>query len=441
MAAIVLAAAATQGATALGAGTFLASLAGGVGGYLGGFVDRSIFGGKARINQEGPRLNDLMVQASSYGKAIPLIYGNSRIAGNIIWSRPIQEHVTTTTQSSGGGKGGGGGSVETTTTSYTYTASIAVAICEGPITEVVRVWADAKQLDLTQGNYTLYLGNETQLPDTYIASFFPAGQTPAYRGMAYVVIKDFPLGDYGNRIPNFTFEVRRTLKKPFDLEDKITDITLIPGAGEYVYDTVVQEKQSGQQDVSGNFVQGGKVIKINQNNLSNKADVQVALDNLKATLPNVQWVSVVVNWFGDTLNPATMVIKPAAEFNSQGTRVTPDEWAVAGYNRNNAHVILTFPNGSPTYGGTPTDKSIVHLCQELKARGYNVLFYPMLQVDTITPQSKPWRGRITPTSVSDVTNFFTSTTGYNAFINWYANLNVGGALLHFTINQQHGGKL
>ena len=434
MAAIVLAAAASQGAAALGAGTFFAAVAGGVGGYLGGFVDRSIFGGKARINQEGARLNDLMVQASSYGKAIPLVYGNARIAGNIIWSRPIQEHVTTTTQSSGGGKGGGGGSVETTTTSYTYTASLAVAICEGPISEVVRVWADAKQLDLTQGNYTLYLGDETQLPDTYISSFFSAGQTPAYRGRAYVVIKDFPLGDFGNRIPNFTFEVRRTLKKAFDLEDKIKDITIIPGAGEYVYDTVVQEKQSGQQDVSGNFVQGGKVEKINQNNLSAKADMLVALDNLKANLPNVQWVAVVVNWFGDTLNPNTMVIKPAAEFNGQGARVTPDEWAVGSFNRSNSHVILTFPDGSSTYGGTPTDKSIIRLCQELKARGYNVLFYPMLQVDTITPQAKPWRGRITPTSITEVTNFFTSTNGYNAFINHYANLNVGGVLLKNNID-------
>ncbi len=51
-----------------------------------------------------------------------------------------------------------------------------------------------------------------------------------------MVIKDFPLGDFGNRIPNLTFEVRRTLKKAFDLEDKIKDITIIPGAGEYVYD-------------------------------------------------------------------------------------------------------------------------------------------------------------------------------------------------------------
>jgi len=427
MAAIVLAAAASSAASSLGAGTFFAAVAGGAGGFLGGFIDRAIFGGgKAKINQEGSRLTDLMVQASTYGKAIPVVYGNARIAGNVIWSQPIQEHVTTSTQSSGGGKGGGGGGVETTTTSYTYTASLAIAICEGAISELVRVWADAKQLDLTAGSYTLYLGDETQLPDSFISTFYPAGQTPAYRGMAYVVIKDFPLADFGNRIPNFTFEVLRTMKKPNDLEDKIKEITLIPGAGEYVYDTVVQEKTSGQQDAGGNFVQGGKVSKINLNNLSNKADILVALDNLKTTLPNVEWVSVVINWFADSLNPASLTIKPAAEFNGQGARVAPDDWAVAGYTRTTAHQILLFGDGTPTYGGTPTDKSILRLCQELKNRGYKVLLYPMVQVDTITPQSKPWRGRITPTSSADVTAFFSQ---YNAFINYYANMQIGGIYL------------
>jgi len=427
MAAIVLAAAASSAASSLGAGTFFAAVAGGAGGFLGGFIDRAIFGGgKAKINQEGSRLTDLMVQASTYGKAIPVVYGNARIAGNVIWSQPIQEHVTTSTQSSGGGKGGGGGGVETTTTSYTYTASLAIAICEGAISELVRVWADAKQLDLTAGSYTLYLGDETQLPDSFISTFYTAGQTPAYRGMAYVVIKDFPLGNFGNRIPNFTFEVRRTMKKPNDLEDKIKEITIIPGAGEFVYDTIVQEKTSGQQDAGGNFVQGGKVSKINLNNLSNKADMLVALDNLKATLPNVEWVSVVVNWFADSLNPATLTIKPAAEFNGQGARVAPDDWVVGSYTRTTAHQILLFGDGTPTYGGTPTDKSILRLCQELKNRGYKVLLYPMVQVDTITPQAKPWRGRITPTSSSDVSSFFSQ---YNAFINHYANMQIGGVYL------------
>ncbi len=435
MAAIVLAAAASSAATSLGAGAFFAAVAGSAGGFLGGFVDRALFGSKARIHQEGSRLTDLMVQSSTYGKAIPIVYGNNRIAGNVIWSRAIQEHVTTTTQSSGGGKGGGGGgSVETTTTSYTYTVSMAVSICEGPITEVVRVWADSKQLDLTQGSYTLYLGDEAQLPDTFMSSFYPAGQTPAHRGMAYVVIKDFPLGGFGNRIPNFTFEVRRTLKKPVDVEDKIKEITLIPGASEFVYDTVVQEKTYGQQDVVGNFVQGGKVTKLNLNNLSNKADALVALDNLKATLPNVEWVSLIINWFADSLDPSVCLIKPGVEFNGQGARVAPDDWTVAGFTRATGHAMLTFGDGSLTFGGTPSDKSVLRLCQELKARGYKVLLYPMLQVDTITPQSKPWRGRITPTSATAANTFFTRTNGYNAFINWYANLQIGGVYLKNNID-------
>ncbi len=430
MAAIVLAAAASSAASAAGWGAFATALASGAAGMVGGFIDGKIFGQTTKIHQEGARLSDLMVQASTYGMSIPNVYGSNRIAGNVIWSRPIQEHITTTTQSSGGGKGGGGGgSVQTTTTTYTYTASLAVAICAGPITEVVRVWADSKQLDLTQGSYTLYLGSEDQLPDTFMGSFYPAGQTPAYRGTAYVVIKDFPLEDFGNRIPNFTFEVRRTLKKAVDLEDKIKEISLIPGAGEFVYDTTVVEKQFGQQDIAGNFVQGGQTTKLNLNNLNSKADVLVALDNLKATLPNVEWVSVVLNWFSDSVDPAVSVIKPASEFNSQGARITPVDWSVAGFNRNNAHQILHFGDGSPTFGGTPSDISILHLCQELKARGYKVMLYPMLQVDTITPLSKPWRGRIVPTSSAAASGFFTRTNGYNAFINWYANLQIGGVYL------------
>jgi hypothetical protein len=58
-------------------------------------------------------------------------------------------------------------------------------------------------------------------------------------------------------------------------------------------------------------VQGGKITKLNLNNLSNKADVLVALDNLKATLPNVEYVSVILNWFSDSVDPAVSIIKPA----------------------------------------------------------------------------------------------------------------------------------
>ncbi len=46
-------------------------------------------------------------------------------------------------------------------------------------------------------------------------------------------------------------------------------------------------------------------------------------------------------------------------------------------------------------------------------------------VDELTPDPKPWRGRIIPANASDANGWFTKTNGYNAFITHYANLLVG----------------
>src|SRR5690606_19550302 len=113
---------------------------------------------------------------------------------------------------------------------------------------------------MEQGTYRIHLGDEEQLPDPFIEAFEGIGGTPAYRGMAYVVIEDFPLEAFGNRIPNFTFEVRRQLK-PVDhdgraVEEMITGVTLIPGSGEFVYDDTVQYKVTGES-VGGQVLQEG----------------------------------------------------------------------------------------------------------------------------------------------------------------------------------------
>ena len=41
-----------------------------------------------------------------------------------------------------------------------------------------------------------------------------AANTPAYRGTAYVVVEELPLGNYGNRLPQLSFEVFRPLADP-----------------------------------------------------------------------------------------------------------------------------------------------------------------------------------------------------------------------------------
>ncbi len=420
MASILLstAGAAAGSATGLPFGSRFGAL---IGRTLGGVLDNKLLG-NGKIKIRGSRLSDLVVQSSAYGKMIPIVYGTVRIGGNIIWSQPIQETTTTSSSSAGGVGKGGGGRASQSTTSYSYSVTLAIAICEGEINHIHRIWADAKQLDLSKFTHRIYTGSETQTADSLIASVEGADKTPAYRGMAYVVFENFPLGDFGNRIPNFTFEVQKKALFPDvadrTLEQEITGMVMIPGAGEYVYDTTVATKISGAL-VDGNWVQQGNQVKINMHNPTGAANALLAIDQLQATCPNLAWVSVVACWFGDDLDAGTCVLKPGVEFQADA-QISPHEWEVAGFTRSTARLITQI-DGAPQFGGTPDDDSLVHFIDELKDRGLSVAFYPLIFMDTT---GKPWRGEITG-SAADVASFFTKTNGYNAFINHYVSLLTG----------------
>ncbi|GAG96254.1 unnamed protein product, partial [marine sediment metagenome] len=56
-------------------------------------------------------------------------------------------------------------------------------------------------------NFTLYEGNETQIADATIEADIGAGNVPGFRGLCYIVFDTFPLALFGNRIPNFSFDV------------------------------------------------------------------------------------------------------------------------------------------------------------------------------------------------------------------------------------------
>ncbi len=177
-----------------------------IGAIAGTVIDRTLIGGP-NINREGPRLTDLAVQNSSFGEALPLVYGTVRLAGNIIWSRGLIERRSDQTQ--GGGKGG-----SVTTTTYSYYASFAVALAGHDIADIKRIWADGKLLRtadgtlLPGGQLRLYKGDEDQMPDSLIEAAVGLAYAPAHRGMAYAMFEDLPLADYANRIPNLTFEVQ-----------------------------------------------------------------------------------------------------------------------------------------------------------------------------------------------------------------------------------------
>ncbi len=417
MASIILSAAgsAAGAATGLPFGAQIGSMAGR---YVGGFIDSKINNGKlAPIH--GSRLADLAVQNSTYGKMIPIVYGTVRIGGNIIWSQPIKEVITTSTSSAGGGGKGGGGKVSQTSSSYSYFVDLAVAVCEGEVSDVLRIWADAKQLDTSAYNIRVYKGSEAQMPDSLISAIEGTGKTPAYRGLAYVVFEGFPLADFGNRIPNFSFEVqKKAIYADYNnetVEEMLEGIVMIPAAGEFVYDTQADYKVSGAQ-VGVDWVQQGNQQRINMHNASGKANALLSLDQLRDTCPNVEWVSVTVAWFGDNMDVASCNIAPGVEYQA-GATTQPNIWAVAGYDRATAKLITQI-SGAPQYGGTPDDASLLRYLDELKARGYKIMFYPLLFMDV---SGKPWRGELTG-SPAAVSNFFTKTNGYNDFINHYSNL-------------------
>jgi hypothetical protein len=395
-----------------------------------------------RISATG--LESLSVQISSYGKNLPYVAGNLRLAGNIIWAKDLKE--VTTYQEQGGGKGGmgGGASVE----NKRYYATLAIAICVGEILAINRVWADSKQLTVTDlsvaaGKYEIYTGSETQTASPIIEGYEGMGNVPAYRGVSYVVIEDFPLENFGNRIPNFTFEVQRPIRGDISLEEKIKAITLIPGSGEYVYSRVKTEKIEYVSNDTGISFKNGPNIPLNTHTHEQKPNVEVAIEQMEKALPNLEYVSVIVNWFATSKYPNRLEIVPKVEYNIndfsgtpqlEGAYAAPEDWLVNGIVRDSAMRILKDSAGNLNYGGTPTDKSILEICKYLHSKGYKVTLYPMIQIDTLTEiddteDNKPWRGRITPTSISEVTRFFSGDGGYNDFILHYANLNISGEYL------------
>src|SRR5688572_5567613 len=184
------------GAAGAFAGSFFGPLGASIGWSLGSALGSALDPQKI----EGPRLTDLKLQGSQYGAMIPIPYGACRVSGQVIFQTDLHEHSETSS-----GKGG------PKKTDYTYTASFAILLSEGPIAALNRIWADSRLVHDAASyendallDFTLYYGTEDQLPDPTMEAEFGVGNVPAHRGYAYIVFNEIDLGEYGNRLPNFT---------------------------------------------------------------------------------------------------------------------------------------------------------------------------------------------------------------------------------------------
>ncbi len=353
----------------------LATAGASIGGYL---LDRALFG----QNVEGPRMASMRPTTAEEGAALPRIYGAARISGTLIWATRFEERKTQKRQ---GGKGG------RKVTEYSYFGNFAIAVAAGEISLIRRIWADGKEYDQKRSTIRVYCGSEDQMPDPLIEAKQGRDNAPAYRGTAYVVFEQVPLDDFGNRIPQFQFEVVRAIGT---VANNLKAVALIPGSTEFGLSPKLVTNEPGKGQTNG----------LNRNCLRGETDWQASMDELQGLCPALKHVAIVVPWFATDLRADYCKIRPGVMDRKQNNE--SERWSAGGVDRASAHLISRDDEGV-VYGGTPSDQSIVAAIRDAKARGLSVTLYPFIMLDVpadnqlpdpygaINQATHPWRGRIT----------------------------------------------
>jgi hypothetical protein len=388
MATIVLSAAGAALGSSIGGsvlGLSASVLGRAAGATLGRVIDGKILGAGSPAVETG-KIDRFRLTGASEGAPMAKLHGRTRLSGQVIWASKFQEDSTTT----GGGKGAPS---QPRTTTYSYSVSLAIALGEGEITRVGRIWADGNEVPLDQLNMRVYTGTEEQLPDPKIEAVEGAGQAPSYRGTAYVVIEDLQLAPFGNRVPQFSFEVMRASFG--DPSDQVRAVAIIPGTGEYSLATTPVHFQDAP----------GIVRSANVHSPVGGTDFQVSLDAMREELPNCGAASLIVSWFGDDLRCGACQIQPKVEQKNVDGVGAP--WSVSGVSRAAAGVV-PLEEGRPIYGGTPSDASVLEAIAAMQAAGQSVMFYPFILMEQMAGNGLvnpwtglagqpelPWRGRIT----------------------------------------------
>jgi hypothetical protein len=199
-----------------------------IGGTVGGIAGSVLWPEKIDVNHPTPpKPGENRVQISTYGVPIPIQYESGRIAGNIIYMSDVVENVERSRHRQDG--------VRYYEMVKTYTATFAISFAEGaggPVVGLARIWVNGKvfadyrdptgpyyptgDAGLASANlnttiaraaayYSVYLGTESQSADAALVALLTAAETPTYRGIFYIVFRDFPVGEFSG-IPTIEIE-------------------------------------------------------------------------------------------------------------------------------------------------------------------------------------------------------------------------------------------
>ena len=136
-----------------------------------------------------------------------------------------------------------------------------------------------------------------------------------------------PLADFGNRIPQLSFEIIRPIGQ---LERMVRAVTLIPGTTEFGYEPATD----GASSAPASRRRRTAILAPPR-----RSDVDGALDELQAICPALERVAIVVAWLRHDDAPATA--RHAGRRTSREGR-PGGTWRVAGVDRAGAQRLSGF---------------------------------------------------------------------------------------------------
>ena len=163
----------------------------------------SVLGGGSNAAQ-ATALGSLQFQTSQAGGVIPLVWGTTRVAVNLL---DYQDFTATPAGKGKGGGGGKGGGAGKSGGQYNYSASIVLGICQGGANAFGLIWYDKNisPLPSLPGISFIATGADGQAADPYwITNHMP--NALGYSGNCWFSADNYKLG-MSAALPNFSVEV------------------------------------------------------------------------------------------------------------------------------------------------------------------------------------------------------------------------------------------
>ena len=139
-----------------------------------------------------PDYTSLEIQTSASTLPIPIVWGQSKLAPNVLWFANFRAGPGAGGKGSGGKGGLTGGSSSSQT--YTYYADLIMGLCEGPINNIGWIYKNQSICGALELGLGWCDGTTPQATWPYLAALYPYNAL-AYQGTAYLWGAGYNLGD------------------------------------------------------------------------------------------------------------------------------------------------------------------------------------------------------------------------------------------------------